>query len=178
MGGRFLTGLCGAAALAGPAQAQAPLIEPVADARPLVESFNETCRRGFPDLDAIRRHALATGWTERASRMIAERSDPRLAGGPAPHFLTRNGVMLSLMKPFGPFTRHDCAVTAEAGKGFDAAAFTAAVSAALNAGAPESVSEKKSERALWTVRPGIRVQTSLSTSGGIRTVSLGVHTAP
>jgi D-serine deaminase-like pyridoxal phosphate-dependent protein len=54
----------------------------VSDPAPMVSAFNETCRRGFPDLETISQRAQSQGWIQRSVRLIAEKSDPSFAPSP------------------------------------------------------------------------------------------------
>jgi len=147
---RYALGLL---ALAGAGAASA---EPVAPER-IVEAFNETCRRGFPDFETIRANALATGWAETAVRVIVPPRDRRNF---APLVLRKGDVSLFMMTPApGVAAAQACqvAISFTGREGVESppiATFATAVSAALGAGEPEMSRDRQSERARWRVAGG------------------------
>ena len=159
-----------AAALAGAGAAAA---EPVAPSL-LVEAFNQTCRRGFPDLETIKAQALANGWTESGVRSLAPPGR-----GPVivpPQALRKGELTLFLMSP-NPSIRmaQSCQVSASGGDAGALAPLAAAVQETLGAGAPEMLRERGTERARWRLVQGFTVHASIGVHGRTRTASIVVR---
>lgn len=159
-----------ATALAGAGAAAAA---PVAPSR-LVEAFNETCRRGFPDFETIRARALADGWVEASVRSLAPPGR-----GPAivpPQMLRKDELMLVLMSPNPSIgMAHSCQVSASGGEPGALAPLAAAVQETLGAGAPEMLRDRGSERARWRLVQGFTVHASIGVHGRTRTASIVVR---
>ncbi len=163
-----LAGMMAVGAL--PARATEPSVpETVAGA------FNETCRRGFPNLDTIARHAAATGWIERRSRLVAEASDPRARNMAPPRFLQKDGFTLILMAPSVLSPGRSCSVSLRVGKDVDTARLAGAVSATLGAGPPTMVKVRKAEQAQWRPSPALVVHASVGSGGAVRTADISVR---
>jgi len=155
--------------------------EPVAPG-PIVEAFNETCRRGFPSFETIRANALAQGWAETAVRMIVP---PRGSRNFAPPLVLRKGdVSLFMLTPApGVAAAQACqvAVSMDGRSGLEPpaiATFAASVSAALGAGDPEFSRDRQSERARWRVAGGYIVEAVVQNRGPGRMASLIVRREP
>ena len=149
----------------------------VSDPAPIISAFNETCRRGFPNLETIRQRAESLGWIRRSARLISEASDPRLRTVAMPDFFGKGDMMLMLSAPNALTNKSSCGISISAGKAMDIGAFAAAVSAALD-GAQASVGKEKGvDQATWQLRSGLVVRASVSKSGRTRTANLVVLTS-
>ena len=167
------------ALLAAPLSAAAPA-QPPQESGPqeaIAEAFNDTCRRGFPDVDLIGRHAAASGWVERSSRLIAERSDPALKRMIPPRFFQRGEFTLIVMKASSFVPRPSCSVSLRVGKEIDLNSVAGAVSHALGTGAPAMVRIDRAEHAQWRPTQALLVDASIQ-KGNPRTVHLVVRTDP
>jgi hypothetical protein len=147
------------------------------DPAPIVDAFNETCRRGFPDLATIRQRAESQGWIRRSVRLIAERSDPKLRNVAPPEFLQKGDLTLILSGPNGLWNKTSCTISVSAGKTLDTRGLADAVSAALDGAQATVGREKGIERAMWQVRSGMVVKASVSKLGQIRQANLAVLTS-
>jgi hypothetical protein len=147
------------------------------EAEPLVSAFNETCRRGFPDVETIARHAAAQGWVERASRLIAEGTDPKVRNIAPPRFLQKGEMMLILSSPNRLSARHICSVHLGVGKTLDTAALAALVSAALGAGQPAMKKVDGVDQAEWQPAPAFLVSASVRKKPA-RSATIAVRTQP
>jgi hypothetical protein len=148
----------------------------VSDPAPIISAFNETCRRGFPDLETIRQGAESRGWIRQSVRMIGERSDRKLRKAPLPDFFQKGDMTLILSAPYKRWTNSSCTVWVLAEKTLDTHGLAAAVSAALNGAQASLAKERGVERATWQVKPGMAVKASVIQSGGIRTANLAIIT--
>jgi hypothetical protein len=147
------------------------------EAEPLVAAFNDTCRRGFPDVETIRRNAAAQGWIERASRLIAEGTDPKVRDIAPPRFLEKGEMMLILSSPNRHSARHICSVHLGVGKTLDTAALAAMVSTALGAGKPAMKKVDGVDRAEWRPAPAFLVSASVAKKP-VRSATVSVRTHP
>ena len=168
---RFVSALCLTILPATGAGAQA-----TSDPAFLISAFNETCRRGFPDLETIRQRAQSLGWVQRGARLIGESSDRRLRDAPIPDFLQKGDMMMVLSSPNKLWSKSGCSVSVSGRETFDAGALAAAVSAALGGAEPEHAKERGVERATWRVKSGIVVNVSVGKSGRTRTATVAVLT--
>ncbi|HEX8063413.1 MAG TPA: hypothetical protein VF535_09365 [Allosphingosinicella sp.] len=147
----------------------------LSDPAPIVSAFNETCRRGFPDLETVRRHAESTGWIRRSVELIAARSNPKLRNVVLPDFLQKGDMTLVVSTPSKLYDKTSCTVAATAEKTLDTRGLAEAVSAALD-GAPASFAKLRGvEQATWNVKPGLVVKASVSKSGRVRTANVAVQ---
>jgi hypothetical protein len=151
--------------------------EGVADPGSIISAFNETCRRGFPDLNGIRQRAESQGWIRRSVRLIAEESDPKLRNVAPPEFLQKGDMTLVLSSPNRVWNTSGCTISVSAGTTLDTQALAQAVSAALDGAQPSIAKERGVERATWQVKSGMVVKASVSKRGGIRTANLAVLTS-
>lgn len=164
----------GLALLCGPAVA-ADI--PEADATAYFQAFNETCRVGFPDLDAIAKAAAAHGWIERSVSSIAMIGNNRIA---LPQSFSRGEMMLFLTRPGSAAFSVICQVSGTAGTRLAGRDVAALVGPALNAGRgePGPGDYKKDDLAVWDLGRGVTVQAGVNVyKGKTRTVSLAIRQA-
>jgi hypothetical protein len=148
----------------------------VSDPAPIVSAFNETCRRGFPDLETISQRAQSQGWIRASFRMIAHGRSRKLRSAALPHFLQKGGMILILSAPYKRWTTSSCLISVPAEETLDTRGLAAAVSIALG-GAPATVAKSRGgERMTWHVGSGMVVQASVTESGGTRIANLAVLT--
>lgn len=139
-----------------------------------LQAFNDTCRRGFPDLDAIEVHAKANGWMPSAIRLI-EGSVDSLS---AMRVLHKGDLILFLTVPPGSEFKAVCQVSGPAATKAQSADLATLMSPSLNAGVPFFSKDGGNDMAIWQVAPGMTV------AGGIniyrkktRSISLSVRQA-
>jgi hypothetical protein len=149
----------------------------VSDPAPIVSAFNETCRRGFPDLATIRQQAESQGWVRRSARMIVEESDPRLRKAAPPEFFHKGDMMLVLSVPNKVWKNYACTISVSADSSLNTQALAQAVSAALDGAQASMAKERGGERAAWHVKSGFVVKASVSESGRLRRANLAVVTS-
>jgi hypothetical protein len=150
--------------------------EAISDPAAIISAFNETCRRGFPDLETIRRQARSQGWVQRSARLIAEGSDPKLRSADVPDFFQKGGMTMMLAAPNRVWSKSSCIISVTAEKTLDTRTLADAVSVALDGAAPSVAKVRGGEQAIWQVRSGLVVKASVSRSGRIRTANLSVVT--
>jgi hypothetical protein len=143
----------------------------------IVAAFNETCRRGFPDLDTVRQRAESAGWVRRSARMIPEGTDRRLRNAAMPEFFGKGGLMLTLFSADGTSARSSCGIAVSDKLTMDTSALAAAVSAALEGAQATFTKERGAEQATWQLKSGLVVRASVSKPGRLRTVNLVVLTS-
>ena len=146
------------------------------DPAPIVAAFNETCRRGFPNLEAVRQQAEAQGWVRRSARVIAEGTDARLRTAAMPEFFGKGDMMLILATPNALSNKSSCGIALSAKQTMDTPALAAAVSIAFEGAAATIVKERGAEQATWTLPSGVVVKASVSKPGRLRTINLTVFT--
>lgn len=178
LGALAIAGLAASAAAASAVPAP-PVPAPAASraGEPLVSAFNDTCRRGFPKIETIRRHAAAQGWIERTARLIPEASDPRLRDMPQPHFLQKGDMMLILSAPNEVSRSHTCSVTLSVGKELDTSALAGLVSQALGSAPAAMTKVRGAERAQWQPAPSLLVEAGVSKKP-TRSATIAVRTQP
>ncbi|KMS58702.1 hypothetical protein [Sphingobium cupriresistens] len=149
--------------------------EAEADPALLLQAFNESCRRGFPDLDAIAAHVVTQGWTE---------TTPRLVSGSGliviPRMFHKNGQLLSLVTPNGDAYSTVCQVTGAGTTRLTGKDVAAIASPSLNAGEPMlgPGNPKEDDLAVWTVKPGITVQAGVNVyRREVRSLTISVRQA-
>jgi hypothetical protein len=147
------------------------------DPAAVISAFNETCRRGFPNLDTIRQRAESVGWVRRSARMIAEGTHPSLRNAAMPEFFGKGDMMLSLFSPGGLSGRSSCGIAVSGKQTMDTRTLAAAVSTALDGAQATIVKEKGEEQATWRLKSGVVVRASVSKPGRLRTVNLTVLTS-
>ena len=148
---------CSFLAAATPVVAEAPaLTDPV----PLVQEFNNTCRRGFPDLAMVKGHALQNGWIERKVRSL--QPGPQAALEELPQFLQKGEFTLILATPkvFGGV--HSCQLSAPAAKSIDTSALAAATGKTFDNAVFDITKVKGEELAKLRVSSQLLVQASVS----------------
>jgi len=146
------------------------------DPAPIVTAFNETCRRGFPNLDTIRQRAESQGWIRRSFPRFAE-DGRKLRTAALPYFLQKGGMMLVMSAPYKRRTRSSCLISVRAEGSLDNRGLAEAVSAALGVGQASVVKERGVVSATWHVNSGMVVTASVIESGGIRMANLAVLTS-
>lgn len=146
--------------------------EAVLDPAPIVSAFNETCRRGFPNLETIRRRAESLGWVRRSARLIAGGRDVAM-----PDFLGKGDMMLTLSAPYALSGKSSCGIAISGKKTLETAALVEAVSSALGGAQPSFARERGAEAAIWHLKSGVVVRASVTKPGRIRTVNLVVLTS-
>lgn len=149
----------------------------VSDPAPIVSAFNETCRRGFPNLETIRRQAESVGWVRRSIRLVGEPSDSRSRSVAMPEVFGKGDMILFLSAPNALDSKSSCTIAVSGEKMLDVSTLAQAVSAALG-GAEATVAKIGSaEQTIWRLKPGIEVRASISKSGRTRTANLVVMTS-
>ena len=145
----------------------------LSDPTPIISAFNDTCRRGFPDLGTISRQAQSLGWIRLTARLLPEHSDPRFRKLPKPENFGKDGMMLTLFAPDALTTaKSSCGISISGEDTPDIDAFAEAVSATLDGARATIAKEGVSERATWRVKSSMVVRANVSKSGPIRTASL------
>jgi len=147
------------------------------DPATIISAFNETCRRGFPNLETVRQQAESVGWIRRSARMIAEGTHPRLRSAAMPEFFGKGDMMLALFSPDGLSGKSSCGIAVSGKQTMDTRTLAAAVSAALDGAQATIVKEKGAEQATWQLKSGLVVRASVSKPGRLRTVNLVVLTS-
>lgn len=147
------------------------------DPAPIVSAFNETCRRGFPNLETIRQRAGSLGWIQRSARLIAGRSDPKLRNVALPDFFQKGDMTLVLFAGNALSYKTSCGISVSAEKTLDTRGLAEAVSAALDGAQASVAKERGVEQATWHLKSGVVVKASVSKSGRIRTANLAVLTS-
>lgn len=147
----------------------------ISDPASIISAFNETCRRGFPDLETIRRHAESTGWSRRSVELLAARSNPKLRNVALPVFLRKGDMTLVVSAPGKLYDKTSCTVAVSAEKTLDTRRLAEAVSAALGGAPPSFAKVRGMEQATWQVKSGLVVRASVSRYGRVRTANVGVQ---
>jgi hypothetical protein len=142
------------ASAGGAADADAPL-----DAAQIVEAFEQTCRRGFPDLDAVERAALSNGWVSSGIRAVG--GDARFQASALPRVFRKDGLTLFLATPNDIGMKHSCQVASEAGRRLDLESLAAETARRFGAGAPERSSVRGTEMAKWRDGGSLLLQASV-----------------
>jgi hypothetical protein len=145
--------------------------EAVPDPAPIIAAFNETCRRGFPNLETVRQRAESAGWVRRSARLIAG------DGNAMPDFFGKGDMMLALSAPNALNGKSSCGIAISGKKTLETVALAEAVSVALDGAQPSFAKERGAEQATWHLKSGIVVRASVSKPGRIRTVNLVVLTS-
>lgn len=140
----------------------------------LVSAFNDTCRRGFPDLGAIKTFALAHGWKAQKSRLISA-TGPETQNSVLPDTLQKGELTLILAtaNPIG--MKHSCQISSRAGESVSTAQLAQGMSVALKAGNPDYKKIRGAVLATWRVQSDMLVQASVNTQGPVRSASLQVR---
>lgn len=152
---------------------------PEADPALYLQAFNETCRRGFPDLDAIAQAAVAHGWIERTIRPADGAAD--ILSATLPRVLTKGEMIVFLTAPdIGEF-RSLCQITGTGHRtSLSGKDIAAVLSPSLNVGepVPGAGTSKEDDYALWTVKPGMTVLAGISAyRKRTRSISISVRQA-
>jgi hypothetical protein len=142
----------------------------------VIAAFDETCRRGFPDLEGVRQRAESTGWIRRSARVITEGTDPRLRTVAMPEFYGKGDMMLFLSTPDALSGKSSCGIALSGKQTMDTRTLAAAVSVALNGAQATIVKERGEEQATWKLQSGLVVKASVSKPGRLRTINLTVLT--
>ncbi|HEX8380938.1 MAG TPA: hypothetical protein VF619_10365 [Allosphingosinicella sp.] len=144
---------------------------------PIVAAFNETCRRGFPDVAMVREQAEARGWAELSGQMVVSFSNPRLGAADLPQVLFK-GDMTLIMTAHSPVRRRStCAISVPAEQTLDTGGLARAVSAALGGAEASMEMERGVEQASWQLKSGLVVKASVGKSGDKRRAHLTVLTS-
>lgn len=165
-----LTLLC---ASAGAAAADTPEPNPSV----YLQAFDETCRAGFPDGDAIAKAAIAHGWIERGVPSVAMIGTTRII---QPHMFSKGGLMLFVTQGGIDAFSTVCQVTGAAATRLTGRDVAAVVGPRLNAGSPEPGpgAYKKDDLAVWNLGGGITVQAGINVyQGRMRTISIAMRQA-
>jgi hypothetical protein len=144
----------------------------VSDPAPIIAAFNETCRRGFPNLETVRQRAESLGWIKRSARLIAGGS-----GFAMPDFFGKGDMMLMLSAPNALNGKSSCGIAVSGKMTLETVALAEAVSAALDGAQPSFAKERGAEQAIWHLKSGVVVRASVTKPGRIRTVNLVVLTS-
>jgi hypothetical protein len=158
------------ALLCVPAMAAADGPEP--DPAAYTRAFSETCRAGFPDLDAVARAAAARGWVQRSAASVAMIGSHRVS---IPQAFNKDGVMLFLDRAGIGAYGATCQVTGTATTRLSGRDVAAVVGPALNAGAgtPGPGDYKKDDKASWDLGGGVTVLAGVNVyKGRTRTLSI------
>jgi hypothetical protein len=166
--------LAGAMLPFAPAAAAPTPVDPAT----VVAAFNDTCRRGFPDLDQVATVAAGAGWIE---RKVTVPSDSSLKGKTAtmPRFFAREPLMLILSRP-GDLkgAKLGCEVATSVDSPGTTEAVAAAVATATPFGAPEMISRKGEQVARWRRSPTIVVEGSATRYNRMHSIIMHVFEEP
>ncbi|HEX8482835.1 MAG TPA: hypothetical protein VF650_13115 [Allosphingosinicella sp.] len=168
---RFSSALCLTLAPVAGAGAQV-----VSEPAPIIGAFNETCRRGFPDLATVREQAESVGWAELSGQMVVSFDDPRLGRADLPQLLFKGDMTLIMSAQNAAPIRSTCAISVSAGQTLDTAGLARAVSAALGGAEASIAMERGVEQASWRLASGLVVKASVGKSGDARRAHLTVLT--
>lgn len=102
----------GAAAVSTLASTAPAASSPEPDPQTYMQAFNDTCRRGFPDLDTIAANATAQGWQLSEMRMISGPS--KTLPETLPRAYHKGGLMLFLTLPTGGTSQQVCQISGSA----------------------------------------------------------------
>jgi len=169
---RFGSALCLTIVPAAVAGAQG-----VSDPAPIISAFNETCRRGFPNLETIRQRAESLGWNRLSARLVAGASDRRLRDADIPEFFQKGDMTMVLSAPNVLSNKSSCNISVSAEKTLDTHRLAEAVSAALDGAEASVAKERGVEQATWQVKSGMVVKASVRKSGRMRMANLSVLTS-
>lgn len=147
-----------------------------ADPALYLQAFNDTCRRGFPDLDKIAVHAQSIGWVSSEVRRADGVADI-FSDGPPFRVFHKNGLMLFLTTPPGGDFKAICQVSGgSAGTRAQSADIAALLSPSLNAGEPTFSKEGGNDMAIWQVGPGMTVAGGINIyRKKVRSISISVR---
>lgn len=147
--------------------------KPEADPAAYFQAFRETCRLGFPDLDAVAESAVAAGWQESQMRPVSGAAD--LFSAALPRAFHKNGMMLFLFTPTSGDNQQVCQVSGSANTRLTGAEVGAVVARGMTG---QPVAEKKGddEGMVWTVAPGMTVHAGvLVYKKKVRTISISAR---
>lgn len=137
-------------------------------------AFNDTCRRGFPDLDAIAAQASASGWQESTMSLADGSAD--IFSASLPRAFHKDGLMLFLTPLSGGSFKLVCQITGSQTTRLTGADIVAIVSPSLKAGPPVITNNAEGEKAVWTVAPSISVEAGISIyRRKVRTLSIAAR---
>jgi hypothetical protein len=146
--------------------------DPFAKADPAVaiRDFNETCAKGFPDLDAVERVARASGWRQSEIQGPAD-----IASQQPPRIFNRDGTLLFLIHPTsGPF-KVICQVTGSGQTKLTGADLAAMATPALNAGTPAIEKTREKDAAVYTTGPGLSIEARIDIYHKSRSITLSAQ---
>ena len=139
----------------------------------IVAAFDETCRRGFPDLQAVRQLALAAGWTERSIRPVGGNADFQAAS--LPQVFGKGSLTLFLTTPNAIGMKHGCQVAGPVGRDVDIAALASAASSALGGASAQFSEAGGAQLAQWRTDPHTLVQASLNRRPRSASLQMGIE---
>jgi hypothetical protein len=148
----------------------------LSDPGAIVGAFNETCRRGFPDLATVRQQAEAAGWAELSGQMMVSFANPGPDPADFPQVLFKGDMTLIMSAQNAVRKRSSCAISVSAGQALDTAGLARAVSAALGGAKASIAMERGVEQASWRLPSGVDVKARVEKSGDERKAYLTVLT--
>lgn len=150
--------------------------KPEADPVAYMAAFNDTCRRGFPDLDLIANHITADGWVQSTIRRTDGTAD--IFSDYLPRAFHKGGMMLFLSATDSGQFSAVCQVTGSEYTSLTGADVAAVITSSLNAGQPTVSADTKGDTMIWNVAPGISVNGGVQGSGRkFRTITISVRKA-
>lgn len=149
--------------------------EKAAEADPAlyVASFNATCREKFPDIDAIARTVISSGWNEITPRLISGNAPAQM-----PQVFIKDGLMLTMTNGSSPEYSATCQITGSARTSLSGADVAAIVSPVISMGEPElgPGNPKHDDFARWARSDGISVQAGVAVyNKRVRTISISIR---
>lgn len=144
-----------------------------ADPAAYLQAFNDTCRRGFPDLDAIAQNALRQGWQESSMRPTSGVAD--IFSEALPRALHKDGLMLFLTHPTGGEIKEVCQISGSATTKLTGADIVAVVAPSITSSQPVIDKGPDHDGAIWTVAPTMSVKAGIAIYHKTRTISISVR---
>jgi len=138
-----------------------------ADPAAVIRAFQETCAKGFPDVDAVERNARAAGWLPSEMRALADATIPNL-----PKAFHKDGQLLFLTHTDGGTNEAVCQIGGSGQTRLTAVDLAALLTPALNAGSPVFEKAKNKDVARYTTGPGLSVEASIDIYRKSRTISI------
>ena len=146
--------------------------DPFAKADPavVIRAFQETCAKGFPDLDAVEHVAVASGWQQSEIRGPAD-----IVSQQPPKIFNRDGTLLLLIRPPGGRFKMICQVTGSGQTKLMGADLAALATPALNAGAPTFEKTKDKDAAVYTTGPALSIEARIDIYHKSRSVTFAAQ---
>lgn len=142
-----------------------------------LKAFKETCRDGFPDIEAISKAAVGQGWIERSMPSVAMIGGNRID---LPHLFSKGGLMLALSTLNSGSFSTVCQVTGTGMTHLTGRDIATVVGPSLSAGEGElgPGKYKKDDLAVWNLGNGTSVQAGVTVyKGRARSISIALRQA-